>query len=161
MFFKLFCRIWNPYQVKEVNCMCSEALDLRLCVLVAQSCSTLCDLMNCSCQAPLSLEFSRQEYWSGLPFPSPGDLPDQESNPDLLHCRQILYHLSHQGNPSLIKGFTILFIFSKKRLLVWLIFSIVFSVLYFIYFLSDLCHFFPSANLGLSSSSSSSLRYLI
>jgi len=29
-----------------------------------------------ACQAPLSVEFSRQEYWSGLPFPSPGDLPD-------------------------------------------------------------------------------------
>ena len=29
-------------------------------------------------QAPLSVEFSRQEYWSGLPFPSPGDLPDPE-----------------------------------------------------------------------------------
>ena len=29
-----------------------------------------------ACQAPLSLGFSRQEYWSGLPFPSPGDLPD-------------------------------------------------------------------------------------
>jgi len=28
-------------------------------------------------QAPLSMEFSRQEYWSGLPFPSPGDLPNQ------------------------------------------------------------------------------------
>ena len=27
-------------------------------------------------QAPLSMGFSRQEYWSGLPFPSPGDLPD-------------------------------------------------------------------------------------
>ena len=27
-------------------------------------------------QAPLSMEFSRQEYWNGLPFPSPGDLPD-------------------------------------------------------------------------------------
>ena len=27
-------------------------------------------------QAPLSIEFSRQEYWSGLPFPSPGDLPN-------------------------------------------------------------------------------------
>ena len=27
-------------------------------------------------QAPLSMEFSRQEYWGGLPFPSPGDLPD-------------------------------------------------------------------------------------
>ena len=38
----------------------------------------LCDPMNCqtACQTPLSMEFSRQEYWSGLPFPSPGDLPD-------------------------------------------------------------------------------------
>ena len=30
-----------------------------------------------ACPAPLSMEFSRQEYWSGLSFPSPGDLPDQ------------------------------------------------------------------------------------
>ena len=29
-----------------------------------------------ACQAPLSMEFSRQEYWNGFPFPSPGDLPD-------------------------------------------------------------------------------------
>ena len=29
-----------------------------------------------ACQAPLSMEFSRQEYWSGMPFPSPGDLLD-------------------------------------------------------------------------------------
>ena len=28
------------------------------------------------CQAPLSMEFSRQEHWNGLPFPPPGDLPD-------------------------------------------------------------------------------------
>ena len=33
------------------------------------------------CQAPLSMEFSRQEYWSGLPVPSPGDLPDPEIEP--------------------------------------------------------------------------------
>ena len=32
-------------------------------------------------QAPLSTEFSRQEYWSGLPFPSPGDLPDPGIEP--------------------------------------------------------------------------------
>ena len=44
--------------------------------LVAQSCPTFCDPMDCSLQAPLSMEFSRQEYWSGLPFPSPGDLRD-------------------------------------------------------------------------------------
>ena len=84
------------------------------------------------------MEFSRPEYWSGQPFPSPGDLPNpgieprfptlqadslpaespgkpkntgvgslsllqqifptQESNQDLLHCRQILYQLSYKGS---------------------------------------------------------------
>ena len=34
-----------------------------------------------ACQAPLSMEFSRQVYWSGLPFPSPGDLPDPGIKP--------------------------------------------------------------------------------
>ena len=46
-------------------------------------------------QAPPSMGFSRQECWSGLPFPSPGDLSTQELNPGLLHCRQTLYCLSH------------------------------------------------------------------
>ena len=47
------------------------------CCLVAESCPTLCDPMNCIVhQAPLSMRFPRQESWSGLPFPSPGDLPD-------------------------------------------------------------------------------------
>ena len=50
-------------------------------------------------KAPLSMEFSRQEYWSGLPFPSPGDLPDPGIEPGLLHCRQTLYRLGHQGSP--------------------------------------------------------------
>ena len=35
-------------------------------------------------QAPLSIDFSQQEYWSGLPFPSPGDLPDPGINPSSL-----------------------------------------------------------------------------
>ena len=48
--------------------------------------------------APPSMGFSRQEYWSGLPFPSPGDLPNQGLNLGLPHCRQMLYHLSHQGS---------------------------------------------------------------
>ena len=43
-------------------------------------------------QAPPSMEFSRQGYWSGLPFPSPG------LNPSLPHCRKTLYRLSHQGS---------------------------------------------------------------
>ena len=46
--------------------------------------STLCDPMDWepgALQAPPSMKFSRQEYWSGLPFPSPGDLPDPEIKP--------------------------------------------------------------------------------
>ena len=42
---------------------------------VAQSCSTLGNSMDCSPPSSFK-EFSRQEYWSGLPFPSPGNLPD-------------------------------------------------------------------------------------
>ena len=37
--------------------------------------------MTVVCQAPLSVELSRQEYWSGLPLPSPGDLPDPGIEP--------------------------------------------------------------------------------
>ena len=51
-----------------------------------------------ACQDPPSMGLSRQEYWSGLPFPSPGDLPDPKIDPGLLHCRQMLYRLSHQGS---------------------------------------------------------------
>ena len=39
-----------------------------------QSCLTLCDPVDCSPPAPLSMGFSRQGYWSGLPYLSPGDL---------------------------------------------------------------------------------------
>ena len=47
------------------------------------------------------MEFPRQEYWSGLPFPPPGDLPDLGLEPGLLHCRQGLCCLSHQESPLL------------------------------------------------------------
>ena len=49
-------------------------------------------------QAPPSMGFSRQEYWSGLPFPSPGDLPDPRTGPGLQDCRQTLYCLRHHGS---------------------------------------------------------------
>ena len=79
---------------------------------VAQLCLTLCNPRTVACQAPLSMGFSRQEYWSGLPFPSPGIFLTQGSNPGLPHCRQTLYPLSHQGNPhSAIKPYLIMFKF--------------------------------------------------
>ena len=57
--------------------------------------------MDIACQAPLSMEFSRQEYWSELPFPSPGALPNPRIEPRSLLCRQILYHLNYQGSPEI------------------------------------------------------------
>ena len=42
---------------------------------VAKSCSTLTTPSTIACQAPLSMGFPRREYWSGLPFPSPRELP--------------------------------------------------------------------------------------
>ena len=54
-------------------------------------------------QAPLSVGFSRQGYWSGLPCPPPGDLPDprMESEPLYVSCtgNRILYHYCHLGSP--------------------------------------------------------------
>ena len=47
---------------------------------------------------PPSIEFSRQEYWSVLHFLLQGIFLTQGSNPGLLHCRQTLYHLRHQGS---------------------------------------------------------------
>ena len=71
-------------------------------VSVAQFCPTLGDPMDCIAhQAPLSMGFPSHEYWSGLSFPTAEDLSDQGSNPGLLHCRQILHHLGHQGSLSL------------------------------------------------------------
>ena len=49
---------------------------------VAKSCPILATPWTVSRQAPLSIAFSRQEYWSGLPFPSPGDLPHPVIKPE-------------------------------------------------------------------------------
>ena len=48
---------------------------------VAQSCPLFVTPWTVACQAPLSMGFSRQEYWSGWPFPSPGDLPNSGIKP--------------------------------------------------------------------------------
>ena len=69
-------------------------------------------------QAPLSMRFSRQKYWSGLPFPPPGDLPNTGIKPrspalqadsvlseslGLPHGKWILYCLSHQGSSNKLR----------------------------------------------------------
>ena len=53
-----------------------QDFQIRLCVFAcAQLCLTLCNPWTVAHQAPLSMAFSRQENWSGFPFPPPGDLP--------------------------------------------------------------------------------------
>ena len=73
---------------------------LKIKVLVHQSCPALCDPMDyIAHQTPLSMEFSRQEYWNGLPFPSPGDLPDPGIKLGSPALQADFYLLSHQVSP--------------------------------------------------------------
>ena len=65
--------------------------------VLTQSCSTLCSPMDG--QPPLSGAFSRQEYWSGLPYALAGDLPTQGSNPHLLHWQADSLSRHHLGSP--------------------------------------------------------------
>ena len=66
-----------------------------MCVLVAQSCPTLCDLMDYSHQAPLFMELSRQEYrWVAIPFSRRSSQPRDRI---WVSCIADFYHLSHQG----------------------------------------------------------------
>ena len=64
---------------------CDSFIGICACVcLHTLSCLTLCDFMDCSPPGS-SVEVSRQAYWSGLPFPSPGDPPNPGIDPGLLH----------------------------------------------------------------------------
>ena len=59
--------------------------------------------MDWGSQALLAMGFYTQEYWSGLQFPTPGDLPDPWMNPHLLHYRKIL-HSEPAGKPGILGG---------------------------------------------------------
>ena len=71
------------------------------CGLVTKSCPTLAVSWTVACQAPLSIGFSRQEYWSGLPFPSPGDLPDPGIEPGSPALQADSLPVEPEGKPSL------------------------------------------------------------
>ena len=66
------------------------------CCLVTNSRPTLCNPMDH--QAPLSMGFSRQEYWGRLPFPSPGDLPDPGIEPKSPALQADSLPLNHQAS---------------------------------------------------------------
>ena len=78
----IFPFLWAPFSLRAVT-------DLPITIVCV--CVCVCEWLSrvryfatpwtVTCQAPLSMKFSRQEYWSGLPLPSPGDLPDPEIEP--------------------------------------------------------------------------------
>ena len=67
---------------------------------VTQSCPTLCDPWTVAHRAPPSMGFSRQEYWSGSPFPSPGDLPDPGIEPGFPTLEADALTFEPRGKPS-------------------------------------------------------------
>ena len=68
--------------------------------LVVKSCPTLAIPQTVACQAPLSMELFRQEYWSWLPFPSPGALPDTEREPSSPALQADSLPTELQGKPN-------------------------------------------------------------
>ena len=62
-------------QIAHIRCIIESESE------VTQSCPTLCDPWTVAHQAPPSMGFTSQEYWSGLPLPSPGDLPNPGIEP--------------------------------------------------------------------------------
>ena len=93
---KAFEKTQHPFMIKTLQKMGIEGTCLNIVkaiydsivavVKVTQSCPTLATPWTVAHQVPLSMEFSRQEYWSGLLFPSPGDLP----NPEIEHSSPTL-----------------------------------------------------------------------
>ena len=77
---KIFGRNVNKLRYADNTTLMAEN-DTDIDIEVAQSCLTLATPWIVAYQAPPSMEFSRQEYCNGLPFPSPGDLPDPGIEP--------------------------------------------------------------------------------
>ena len=78
----------------------------------AQVCPTLCDPVDCSSLALLSVGFPRQDYWSGLPFPSPEDLQNPETEPVPPDWKADSFPLNHLGSPR--ECYIVLLILSLK-----------------------------------------------
>ena len=82
---------WYTTLVMLTSVLCVLSRSSRVCLFVTS--------WTAAHQTPLSMGFSRQEYWNGCHAFLQGNLTTQGLNPDLAHCMQVLYHMTHQGNP--------------------------------------------------------------
>ena len=112
LFYRIILRILKIVEVQfKVFCswLAHIIIDKRVCLF---NCVWLfATLWTVAHQALLSMGFSGQEYWSGEPFPSPGDLPDLGIRLNLcllclLRCKWMLYPLSHQGSLTIMSNKT-------------------------------------------------------
>ena len=71
-------------KIQGLKCILVIILILKFRCLITNQVRLFVIPWTVPCQAPLSMEFPRQEYWNGLPFPSPGDLPDPGIEPSSL-----------------------------------------------------------------------------
>ena len=85
--------------VLYVNHISNKKIHSDVRITCVQACLVYFDSTDCTHQAPLSMEVSRQEYWSGLSFPFPGDLPDPGTEPrsPALQADSLITKL--RGNP--------------------------------------------------------------
>ena len=84
----------KPRKLEDV-CVC----DVYACAVAVSRVQLSVIPWSIAQQAPLSMGFSRQEYWSGLPFPSPGDLPDPGMESGSPSWQVASLPLSHLGSP--------------------------------------------------------------
>ena len=91
-----------------------------VCLLSCFSCVRLFEtLRTVACQAPLSMGLSQQEYWSGLPFSPPGDLPDPGTEPEFLVSPAVagrFFISAPSGKPYKSCSWCLLFLFAENPL---------------------------------------------
>ena len=116
-FLKSILFVYNPFFILTAYYLC-QLISMTICVcsiFVGSSSSCCCCVLCCAqmqscvwffvipwavtCQAPLSMGFFQQEYWSGLPFPTPGDLPDSGIEPTSLAWQADSFTTAPPGKP--------------------------------------------------------------
>ena len=100
----IICYLGAYFTVAQLDERKTESVGngLLVCAQSLQSCGTLRDPMDCSLPAPLSMTFPRQEYYNGLPFRPPGDLPDPGVEPESLALQADCLSTEPPGKPFIL-----------------------------------------------------------
>ena len=118
-FFPPWCRkqLWTTLKISSL--VLKTRVVYMLCC--AQLCPTLCTLWTVAHQVPLYMEFSRQEYWSGLPFPTPSNLPIPGIKPVSSALAGRFFTTTPPGHNDSFECNICLFLFLPHYRLIWFI----------------------------------------